>query len=359
MSFPESPHLIQGDGQQIGILTLWTKKEHVLAHVPKDLYAVASQLYSRDEGISNLLRSLLTHKEIRDLVITGSDLNGCADALIALFENGVEHGRVIGAAGYVDPEIPSQAVDRVREHVQLHDHRTTQVRKLAERIKAIPNKPSWGEPEEFPQAQLKPPKHFPFANQHVLRHSDLSLAAQELASRQRRLGTLRNVQVQLTKQPSKNITQVKPPEHELRTTGAFTSTHLGQATLSQAIAVLQESPSEVFTLTVDELTADELTKQLPEYKRSRRISGDPASNIRIQLQGDVIQVTHLAPDGKRLEVFSDASGEELYRRLVEEFRVSDISHAAYLGYELGKAEFALKSGEWYEQDAPLFFSKQQ
>ena len=352
MSFPKSPHLVEGTGQQVGLLTLWTKKEHVLAHVPKNLYAVASQLYSRDEGISNLLRSLLLHKEIRDLVLTGADLNGCADALLALWSNGVSSGQVIGAPGYVDPEIPSSAVDRVRKHVQLHDKRSTPVRELASYIKKIPAKESWGSPEEFPQAAITPPKYFPYAHQHAMRQASVELVLIEAAARQRRFGALTNAQLQVTKP-----THTKKPSQATSIDG-HTSMHVPTATLSQAKDLLEQlGAKHTATLTVDQLLLDALTQELASHQLDRRTTGDPASNVRVRLHNNEIEVTHLSPQGKRLEVFSSKSGEELYRKLVEEFRVADMSHAAYLGYELGKAEFALKAGEWYEQDAPLFFSE--
>lgn len=354
MTFPKSPHLVEGKGEQVGILTLWTKKEHVLAHVPKDLYVVTSQLYSRDEGVSNLLRSLLSHKEVRDLVLVGADLNGCADALLAVWSNGVENGSVIGAPGYVDPEIPREAVDRVREHVQLHDQRSTPVRELATYIKTIPKKPSWGEPEEFPQAKITPPEFFPFANQHSIRQASAPLALQEAAARQRRVGALHNAQLQVTQPEHTNL----PEEASSNDGHSFQQVH--QATLTQAQELLTNlGAQKTATLTIDVLTPDNLTQELSQHTVSRRFTGDPASNIRIRLRDGEIEVTHLSPDGKRLEVFSSTSGEELHRKLVEEFRVADMSHASYLGYELGKAEYALKMGEWYEQDQPLFFKDKQ
>lgn len=354
MSFPKSPHLVEGSGKQVGILTLWTKKEHVLAHVPDNLYIVASQLYSRDEGVSNLLRSLLSHKEVRDLVLVGADLNGCADALLALWSNGVDNGSVLGAPGYVDPEIPREAVDRVREHVELHDQRSTPVRELAAYIKTIPKKPSWGEPEEFPEAKITPPKFFPYASQHPIRQPTTNQAIIEAASRQRRFGALQNAQLQVTQPQHANL-----PE-EASSSDGHSYQHVHQATLSQAQELLESlGAQKTATLTIDILTPDELTQELAEHKPSRRVTGDPASNIRIRLREGEIEVTHLSPQGKRLEVFSSTSGEELYRKLVEEFRVADMSHASYLGYELGKAEYALKMGEWYEQDQPLFFKDKQ
>lgn len=80
---------------------------------------------------------------------------------------------------------------------------------------------------------------------------------------------------------------------------------------------------------------------------------DPRGNIHIELSGGQIRLTHMAPDGKRLESFSAKTAQEASKWLVLGQKISDISHALYLGQELMKAEMALKKNLEYEQDAPL------
>ncbi|MFT4250270.1 MAG: DUF4346 domain-containing protein [Candidatus Woesearchaeota archaeon] len=338
MTFPKSPHLAVGEGKQIGILTLWTKKEHVMAQVPSSLYAVCAQLYSRDEGISNLLRSLLAHKEIRDIILVGADLNLCAPTLLALFAQGVdERHQVVGAPGYIDPELPREAIDRVRKHVTVHDLQSVkEYAEVAEYIKTIPKKPSWGEPEEFAKASISPPKTFPHPPQHSLIHPSLSDALIELARRHERFHTLTNVTITIGSYPYEE-------EHEFR--------YYEQLEFSDVENfVIPEE--KIVTIGIEELLP---TKEISAYTKkrfSRYQQGDGASNVLIRLHDEQINITHLSPAGKRLEVFSDTSAQRLYKKLVEEFRVSDLSHAAYLGFELARAENALKSGSLYEQDQP-------
>jgi tetrahydromethanopterin S-methyltransferase subunit A len=57
--------------------------------------------------------------------------------------------------------------------------------------------------------------------------------------------------------------------------------------------------------------------------------------------------------GKINRVFRGANAEILYRTIIGNGLVNLPDHAAYLGYELGKAETALKNNVKYEQDKPV------
>ncbi len=415
MAFPDSPHIALGEGSQVGIITLWTRKEHVLSKVPSSLYAVASQLYSRDEGISALVRNLLADKRIRDIIIVGADLNTCAETLLALWENGVSDGRVTGAAGYVDPEIPSEAIDRLRKNVELHDLRAEKdYAKVAAFIQRLPKKASWGKSEMFPEPRITPPDVFPTAHQHAMRHESIDRAAIELAHLTGRFGDLLNVQVHLTasgKVPAElqdqeeaytahvlsreegtygerlhaagldafvgrltsedvSVLLVEGASLDLlevaRKDGLHLSAHARTSTLSELpllcsalFSLLETIASELdetagtVTVTVGRFSGS--PRRLREALQARahvlRRTGDPRSNILIRIRDGRIWVTHLSPEGKRLEEFSGENARDLYKRLVVEHRITDLSHAAYLGYELARAEEALRSGGLYEQDA--------
>ncbi|MBI2133794.1 hypothetical protein HYU11_03885 [Candidatus Woesearchaeota archaeon] len=78
---------------------------------------------------------------------------------------------------------------------------------------------------------------------------------------------------------------------------------------------------------------------------------DPRGNIRVEVAGNKIKIIHLNPDGVRLEEFTASSAEEASRWLILEQKVSDISHALYIGQELMKAEHAIRKGFTYEQDS--------
>ncbi|MBD3387880.1 MAG: DUF4346 domain-containing protein [Candidatus Altiarchaeales archaeon] len=57
--------------------------------------------------------------------------------------------------------------------------------------------------------------------------------------------------------------------------------------------------------------------------------------------------------GKLNKVFKGTNAETLYRTILGNSLITRIDHAAYLGYELGKAETALKNRVKYEQDRPV------
>ncbi len=57
--------------------------------------------------------------------------------------------------------------------------------------------------------------------------------------------------------------------------------------------------------------------------------------------------------GKIGRVFKGSNAETIYRTIIGNGLVTLMDHAAYLGYELGKAETALKNNVRYEQDKPV------
>ena len=57
--------------------------------------------------------------------------------------------------------------------------------------------------------------------------------------------------------------------------------------------------------------------------------------------------------GKINKVFKGSTAEMLYRTILGNGLITKLDHAAYLGYELGKAETALKNRANFEQDRPV------
>ena len=82
---------------------------------------------------------------------------------------------------------------------------------------------------------------------------------------------------------------------------------------------------------------------------------DPMGYFTIQpnFQNKEIVVEHHDINGRTTKVIAGKSAEELYHTIVREGLLSRMEHAAYLGRELAKAEFALKKGLEYEQDRDL------
>lgn len=107
----------------VGLCLLWTPQERVLPALDRDDFMCAGNLYSRD-GVSFLVRNLLAHPTITDLVVCGKDLTGSGAALVALLRDGLDaEGRIVGDGTRLHPELPREAVELMRRAVTLHDHR--------------------------------------------------------------------------------------------------------------------------------------------------------------------------------------------------------------------------------------------
>lgn len=71
----------------------------------------------------------------------------------------------------------------------------------------------------------------------------------------------------------------------------------------------------------------------------------------------VIRVNYyIIKDGKHILKLriEGKTGEEIYNTIIRERLIGSMQHAAYLGYELAKAELSLKCSLDYEQDECLF-----
>jgi tetrahydromethanopterin S-methyltransferase subunit A len=67
-----------------------------------------------------------------------------------------------------------------------------------------------------------------------------------------------------------------------------------------------------------------------------------------------IVVDHYTADRRYAGTVTGTSAEAICHTLVREGLISELSHAAYLGREVAKAEEALRQELEYEQDRPLF-----
>ncbi len=65
----------------------------------------------------------------------------------------------------------------------------------------------------------------------------------------------------------------------------------------------------------------------------------------------VIHVEHYSYDNSLLHIVEGVAARSLYLKIIDENWVSELSHAAYLGKELAKAEMSLAFGTPYDQDA--------
>ena len=441
---------------EIGIITLWTSKDLVRKSIPTEKYAAIGQLYSADEGLSALLRNCLANKRIRHLIIVGADISSSGQVLIALAHQGIDTShRVIGAQNTVlHKELPLQAIDDFRTHVQVHDFRHLKdFRELDKIIETLPKLGSYGEPEQFPDEIIEPPERFPsdssgflvrkrFLGEIWLETLLLTMrfgwksTIQEQGQDQKEIFNLTTIitdedprnprwrnsypftKQQLTvhiesfgriidngnkeppNQPSTNILQVLREDNYSR---KAVTTFFGHGDVMpnivlihamaqptdrgpklflkaemRAVEVYEEWLQQAYalrysqikladslqwdygSLTINCATAivsrrnwikvDTILKENPPRLEK---SGDSRGNFIIVLKGGSIEVTHQSPQGATLDRFYGKTANELYRKIVVEARISEISHALDIGCELQKAEIALSHGLRYIQDSDL------
>lgn len=166
-------NLIKGDlDSGVAIATLWTKRAEVSGYLDPSQYAVIGQLYSNEEGLSEIIRNLRANTGIRHLIVAGSqigDTNG-GEVLMALWKNGIDdRGNVIGVErAALQPQITSRHVDEVRGAVNIYDLRVaekTPVEMIAQKIQGLlptlPKLPDWGEPEIIPSPPVEIEKQKP------------------------------------------------------------------------------------------------------------------------------------------------------------------------------------------------------
>src|SRR3954453_1113425 len=107
----------------VGLCTLWTPQERILAAVPPELYVLCGNLYSR-WGINLLVRSVLERASLRLLVVCGVDFRDSGAPLVALVERGLtSDGIIAGTDVQLEADLDASAVAAFRSQVDLLDLR--------------------------------------------------------------------------------------------------------------------------------------------------------------------------------------------------------------------------------------------
>jgi len=109
--------------KNIGICTLWMKKEIVKKLLSTNLYSVIGNLYTT-YGLNYLVRNILANPRIRYIILLGPDLTGSGEALIKLIQHGVEEdGKIKGTKIYIDRNISLRLLEIFRRNVKVVDMR--------------------------------------------------------------------------------------------------------------------------------------------------------------------------------------------------------------------------------------------
>ena len=121
--------------------------------------------------------------------------------------------------------------------------------------------------------------------------------------------------------------------------------------LGFAYKILQKKSVHDFYLT--HISFKKNTSQIQTFLkkfRSFTLDFDPVGNFVIKLENDTLVVRLHHPTHVRvLEEFQGTSAKVLLEEIYHRLGPFDTSHALYLGYELAKAEYALKNNLTYVQ----------
>ncbi len=137
--------LLGSTGSSAVVCTLWTPKA-AFARFDKETYFALGNLYSID-GINLLIRNLLLNPHCRTLVVTGHDLSGSGEALLAFFS---------GRKGDYEPDegLPAGAIGLVRANVSAIDMRKKPLSEVEAFLKGLAGKkgaaPPYAEPKSYP-----------------------------------------------------------------------------------------------------------------------------------------------------------------------------------------------------------------
>ena len=446
-------------GSNVAITTLWTKKEQIVEAMDMSKIAIVGQLYSKTQGINAVIRNLLMNKNIRYLFVTGEDISGSGQALIDLFQKGIdEDRRIMGSASRIDKEIDLDSFEDMRKNVRVFDRRSSSYSTIAEEIDSLESLPSYGGPEQFPLAEPEAPSRLPSETsafsvssssigdawldilKTIMNFGDLKksqfhddqkevlnmvavihgedpddpdwkpfyeFTREELNGYIPQVITKKSIEgVEYTygqrlrdhdgidqvkgiidkikgcrftrravaftwdvskdhdssKSPCLDLIQAVVQDDKLHLTAYFRSNDMYGAWPRNAYALrkLQKIMAEGVGISMGALTTISCSAHIysSQWNKVKDIldeygvpsaSFDPRGNFSITLEDGKLHLRHLDHEGTVIgEIDGDAS--EILDWLEREKRVSDVSHALYLGRELQKAESALKEGRRYVQD---------
>jgi thymidylate synthase len=143
----------------IAICTLWTLPSRLGLDLPR--INIVGPLRTRT-GLGWLLRGLYLHPVIRNLVLCGKDLSLTADALLALWEEGVGDGNTLPHSGSeLYPAMDREAVDLIRQYVRLWDWRGRSLEEIGRSIGEIPPLSREREPRSFAPVDIPERVAFP------------------------------------------------------------------------------------------------------------------------------------------------------------------------------------------------------
>jgi hypothetical protein len=370
--FSDNIH-ISNPNSETGILCLWTKKERLIEKINPELYSFIGQLYSKDYGIMILIRNLLAKNDLRNLVLTGIDLNDSGRVIKALFNNGIDkNGKIKNTETYLDRDIKKEHIKILKDRINLIDLTNNETEQINKELKFKKKGPK-GPNIILPLPELEPPRRLPTdftgfkargidfitayktlinfilkygvynEKEKKLKAWNITIIAKKVTTQDKQfLGTKKTNKIKLD-------VSVRNKYFESIFCKEIDAWNIVQeiAKTHKKTTALHITSFEAYIKEKDLEAAYELVGSIPD---TQKWDQDPHGTIIIRIENNLIRVTHLDPKGKVINEFFADNAKTLYKKIIDDNKISLLNHALYIGGELKKAEIALKRGEKYEQD---------
>jgi hypothetical protein len=126
------------EGGDVVVCSSFRNGEPILAELEAERISFVAPLTSRCE-LEWLLRGLLLHPKVRHVILCGDDARASAEALLALWKEGLdEDGRIAGSRGLLSPELDNASIDPLRGDIQLLDMRDNPIAEISGVIRELP-----------------------------------------------------------------------------------------------------------------------------------------------------------------------------------------------------------------------------
>ena len=370
--FSDNLHLSNPESET-GILCLWTKKERIIEKLNPELYSFIGQLYSKDYGVMILVRNLLAKNDLRNLVMTGIDLNGSGEVVKALFTKGVkDNGKIKGTETYLDKDLKKEHIDLLRERINFVDLTHIKNFKLLNKELRFPKKGAHGENIHLELPVLGSPKRSPtdfsgfkarglnFTNAYkTLINFVLKFGVYNEEEKKLKAWNTALVAKKVTDEDKQFLgrnknTEIDPDAYQRnKYFDSFFFKKIDAWKTTQEIAKNHEGETlnimsfELYIKEEDLESAYELVGSIPD---TQAWDQDPHGTLLVRVEDDLIRITHLDPNGRVIGETQADNAKELYKKIVNDNKISLLYHALNIGGEIKKAEHALKNKEKYEQD---------
>ncbi len=359
--------LIAGNlDSSVAICALWKDLTRVkFSRADLECISLVGNLYTA-RGISRLLRGLWRLPSIRHLVIWGPDTQHTGRSLLALWQDSFdENFRIVGTDVHLDPALPAEAIDHLRQHVALHDWRETRsLPSLIERIGSLDPLPPHAKPQTFPESEPQPPQTLPSAGSGwQVSAPQVAVAWPRLLGLVMRFGIIKHSQYNIAQRELLNLlTVVTDEDHNQLYVPEYLP--FNRASLNEYLPrILEDFPADDLSYTYGNRLhsyfgrnqVDLMIRHLRKAPYTRRAIAtlwDPKSDPERDTPPCLTQVVLNVVDG-RLHLTYTARSQDMFAAWPQNtlgMRLLQAQAASALGVEVGPITSHTVSAHLYEHD---------